>query len=166
VSLQVASIDAAASTGWSVLLEQAEHVLRQLQDATIDDPWAEASRREAALDYSKARGRRVSVVLYAPEEVARLRRLMSDDVSIERAQRELSTCASGAAASTVEALMFALREGGVDEPHVVRRLAQLDHAQVRDIATRLQKLEPHIAPAWTPEDVEALLTVWSETHAE
>src|SRR5262249_32553406 len=106
------------------------------------------------------RGGRVSIAPYAPEEIARLRRLMDDDVSLDRAWHELNGRPSGAAASTVEALMFALRSRGVQalgEPHVLRRLAQLDNAQLREIAVRLQKLEQHIASAWAPEDVEVLL---------
>jgi len=44
--------------------------------------------------------------------------------------------------------MFSLRSRGVQalgEPDVLRRLAQLDDAQAREIAIRLQKLKPHIA---------------------
>ena len=129
-----------------------------------DDAWAAPTWREAAFQYHKARDGRVSIVPYAPEHLARLCRLMADNVSLDRAWHELNGRASGAAASTVEALVFALRSRGVQalgEPDVLHRLAQLDDAQARDIAIRLQKLEPHIASAWTPEGVQVLLTVWS-----
>jgi hypothetical protein len=60
--------------------------------------------------------------------------------------------------------MLSLRSRGMralGEPDVVRRLAQLDDVQLREVAVRLLKLKPHIAPVWTPEDVEVLFTVRS-----
>ena len=130
-----------------------------------DDAWAAPGWREAALDYQKHRNGRVSIVPYAPEHLARLRRLMADNVSRERAWQELHGGRFGAATATVEALMFALRSRGVQaltEPDTARRLAQLDDAQLREIAVRLQKLKPHIAPAWAPGDVEVLIAVRSK----
>jgi hypothetical protein len=106
---------------------------------TTDGAWVEPGWREAAIEYHKDRGDRASIAPapYTWEEIARLRRLMDDNVSLDRASAEIAR-PSGAVASTVEALMFA-----------------------RDIAIRLQKLKPHIASAWAPEDVQVLLTVWS-----
>jgi hypothetical protein len=138
-------------------------------EVIADDTWAAPTWREAAFQYHKARGNRVSIAPYTPEHLARLRRLMADNVSLDRAWHELNGRASGAAASTVEALVFALRSRGVQalgEPDVLRRLAQLDDAQARDIAIRLQKLKPHIASAWTPEDVQVLITMWNKCDAQ
>src|SRR5262249_56953740 len=73
--------------------------------------WAAPTWREATLQYHKARDGRVSIVPYAPEEIARLRRLMDDDISLDRAWHELHGRQSAAAASTVEALVFGLRDG-------------------------------------------------------
>ena|SRR6516225_5632256 len=67
------------------------------------------------------------------------------------------------AASTVEALMFALRERGtaaLAEGLVRERLAQLDRAQVLQVGDRLQRLQPHIANAWTPAEVRQIFTTW------
>jgi hypothetical protein len=146
--------------------EFASRFLRPALDSYItiaDDAWDAPVWREAPLEYHEARGNRVSIAPYTPEAIARLRRLMDDSVSLDRAWAAIAR-PSGAAASTVEALMFSLRSRGVQalgEPDVLRRLAQLDDAQAREIAIRLQKLKPHIASAWTPEDVQVLLTVWS-----
>ena len=93
----------------------------------------------------------------------RLRRLMDDDVSIERAWHEINHPTDRAAASTVEALIFALRERGtaaLAEGPVRGRLAQLDRAQVLQVGDRLQRLQPHIANAWTPAEVRQLFTTW------
>jgi len=139
-------------------------VPKPIADDAWDDAWADPGWREAAaIDYREARGNRVSIAPYAPEEIARLRRLMDDYVSLDRAGAELSR-SSGAAASTIEALMFPLRSRGVQalgEPDVLRRLAQLDNVQLREVATRLQP-KPHMVSAWSPEDVQVLLTVRSK----
>jgi transposase len=65
-----------------------------------------------------------------------------------------------AAAATVEALMYSLRTRGVwalTEPATKRRLAELSDAQVDEVGTRLQRLKPHIARAWTADEVKQLL---------
>ena len=69
-----------------------------------------------------------------------------------------------AAASTVEALMFALRDGidALKDPSNQRRLGQLNDKQMQEVAARVQAFMPHIAPAWKPEDVQSLLSFWSE----
>jgi hypothetical protein len=72
-----------------------------------------------------------------------------------------------AAAATIEALVYGLRERGtpaLTEPEVERRLLDLDAEQLRAVCARLRNLKPHIARAWTPEEVEALVVIWSELH--
>jgi hypothetical protein len=99
-----------------------------------------------------------------------LRRLMRDDISLEQAWHVLNRAAQldRAASSTVEALMYSLRQGvqALGQPNTLRRLCELSDDQLRDVAVRLQKFQPHIAPAWSPEDVEALVIVRSEALAE
>jgi hypothetical protein len=93
----------------------------------------------------------------------RLRRLMDDDVSIERAWHEINHPTDRAAASTVEVLMLALRERGVAalaEPAVRQRLAQLDEEQVVKVGDRLQALRPHVAKAWTASELKELAQAW------
>jgi hypothetical protein len=141
------------------------------QDADrAGDAWADhPGWREAAIEYHEARGNRASIAPHTPEEIARLRRLMDDGVSLDRAWHELNGRRSGVAASTVEALMFSLRSRGVQalrEPDVLCRLSQLDDAQARDIAIRLQKFNPHIASEWTREDVQVLITMWNKCDAQ
>jgi hypothetical protein len=84
---------------------------------------------------------------------------------IERAYAELNQL-NHAAASTVEALMYSLRRG-VDEltkPDTQRRLSELSEDQLRAGCERLQNFKPEIAPAWTPEEIEALTNIWSAVH--
>jgi len=70
------------------------------------------------------------------------------------------------AASTIEALMFALRAGGtaLSDPHARRRLSELSEAQLHEVSARLQKFQPNIARAWTPVEVEFLVAIWIDLH--
>src|SRR6516164_3052884 len=70
----------------------------------------------------------------------RLRRLMADDVTLERAWHEINHPTDRAAASTVEALMLALRERGTaaqTEPNVERRLGASSESQLHEVCARL-----------------------------
>jgi len=63
-------------------------------------------------------------------------------------------------------LVFSLRAGGTALacPHARRRLAELAEAQLHKVSARLQTFQPKIARAWTPMEVELLVTVWSDLH--
>jgi len=131
-----------------------------------DDAWADPGWREAALEYHKHRGNRASIAPHAPEHLARLRRLMDDNVSRDRAWHALNGRASGAAASTVEALVYQLRRGGTElmNPDAQRRLAALSEQQLHEVSARLQKFMPHIARAWSASEIELLVGLWSDSH--
>src|SRR5262245_58125727 len=98
----------------------------------------------------------------------KLRRLMTDDVSLVEAWYELNvaTFFGRAAVSTVKALMFSLRNGvaALAHPETVRRLSELSDTQMREVAVRVQKLRPHIARAWTEKDLQVLLAVRSKVN--
>src|SRR5262249_52494139 len=97
----------------------------------------------------------------------RLRRLMADDVTLERGWHEINHPTDGAAASTIEALMFALRERGtaaLAEGSVRQRLAQLNEEQVVKVGDRLQALLPRVAKAWSADEVRQLLEAWEGAH--
>ena len=98
-------------------------------------------------------------------EIVRTRRLF-DEVSLERAWSEINDAPAKAAASTIEALMFSLRAGGAALacPQARRRLAELTETQLHEVCARLQKIDPNIARAWTPIEVELLVAVWSDLH--
>jgi hypothetical protein len=85
-----------------------------------------------------------------------------------RADRTEPPTPARAAASTLEALMYSLRERGIKalgEPDTLRRLCELSDEQLRDVAVRLQQFQPHIAPAWKAEDIRVLITVRSKARA-
>ena len=81
-------------------------------------------------------------------------------------ERTAMTTATLAPSSLVEALMFSLRRGteAITEPDNQRRLAELSEDQLLAVCQRLQNFKPNIAPAWPPEEVEALASIWSTVH--
>jgi hypothetical protein len=66
----------------------------------------------------------------------------------------------------VEALMYSLRRGieTITEPDNQRRLAELSEDQLLAVCQRLQNFKPNIASAWPPEEVEAIVSIWSPVH--
>jgi len=123
----------------------------------------------AASTTVETRGNRPLIVETEPERLARLRRLLMGSTSLERAWGELSTAHTRgrAAAATVEALVYGLRDGIEKLNHDrLRRLSELNEEQLRAVCERLQNFKPHIAPAWSPEEVEALAVIWSDLRHE
>jgi transposase len=89
----------------------------------------------------------------------KLRRLLQDDVSLERAYAELNR-RDCAAAMTVEALVWSLRERGLNalqEPATKRRLSQLNDEQLVEVGNRLQRFRPEIARPWTSDEIKELM---------
>jgi hypothetical protein len=79
--------------------------------------------------------------------------MMSNSASFDRAR------GSGAAQSTIEALMWSLRTRGTKalaEPETQRRLSDLSDDQLVEVGNRLQRLRPEIARKWTSEEVKIL----------
>jgi hypothetical protein len=95
-------------------------------------------------------------------QLERLRRLLADDVSLERAWHELRH--KSASASTVEALMYSLRRG-VDEltkADTLRRASELGEGQLKDVCRRVQHFDPKIASSWRSDKVAALIARWRQ----
>jgi hypothetical protein len=127
--------------------------------------WDAPSWRKAAINYRDSRADRSSV---EPPRLAR--RLMADDISLDRAWRELNAARNREAPEwTVEALMYGLRESVAAlrrRRDRLRRLSELSEAQLRVVCERLVNFKPHIAPAWTEGEVQALVKIWSDAHVE
>jgi hypothetical protein len=100
----------------------------------------------------------------------KLRRLMADDVSFVEAWYELNVAwiFGRGAASTIKALTFSLRNGvaALARPATVRRLAELSDTQMREVAVRLQKFGPHVAPVWTEKELQVLLAARNRVHGQ
>jgi hypothetical protein len=129
------------------------------------DAWMNApSWREAAREYHDARAGRPLIVEIEPERLKRLRNLLKDSTPFSAAYYEIARRDGGAPQPTVEALMYALRKGGsaLNESSNLRRLGELSERQLHEVCARLQKFTPHIARAWTPAEIEALVVTWTE----
>ena len=100
------------------------------------------------------------------QTIERARRLLDDNVSLERAWHEINARPGRAAQTTVEALMFSLRDGvgALSRPDTLRRLSELDDLQLREVVVRLLQFKTEIAEPWTPEEVEILLAVRRKLH--
>ena len=93
-----------------------------------------------------------------------LRRLLEDEVSLERAWSELNRGDGRTPEATVEALMYSLRRGvgEIDKPDTRRRLAALDKRQLKQVCRRVQNFKPHIAAPWSREEATALVSNWGK----
>ena len=122
--------------------------------------WDDKNWKTAAREYHPARGNRTLIVELEPERLAQLRRLMADNISLDRTWAELNQRQRvDAPQATVEALMFSLRSGvaALSTPDTQRRLSELDLEQVREVCGRVQNFKQHIAPPWTEADVGLLI---------
>jgi len=155
-----------AGTDWSGVIAAALEmmvtagIIEQPQPETII-PWDGASWRASAKDYHEQRASRRTSETISLERLAHLRRLMADDISIDRAWHELEADRT-APKATVEALMFSLRRGinELTQLSTLRRLSTLDEYQLEDVCLRVQAFQQRIAPAWSAADVDLLISAW------
>src|SRR5262249_61193149 len=63
-------------------------------------------------------------------------------------------------ATVVEALMYSLRRGvnELTQPDTQRRLSELNNDQLETVCLRVQAFEPNIAPAWSANDADLLIS--------
>jgi hypothetical protein len=101
--------------------------------------WSSPGWREASVEYHKQRGDSVAAVSYAPDDLARLRRLLDRNVSIERALHALNDpCNRPTPQATIEAIMHCVRERGLAALNL-ERLSRCDAAAIAQIDRRLTK---------------------------
>jgi hypothetical protein len=142
-------------TDWAGVLDGARNLLavaigEVTPTNTFDRACREADRKAASrpVDVRSLRARRLPA---------------DDDISYERAYYETLRDRSVPKA-TIDALVYSLRRG-INEltgPDAKRRLSELSEEQLRAVCERLRNFKPEIAPAWTPEEAEALTVIWSE----
>jgi hypothetical protein len=134
--------------------------------AVAADAWEAPSWKAAAREYHEARGHVGGKPSQPPDP--QLLALLDPKVSLEQAQRRLFEYRQdGAAASTVEALMFGLRDGIEAlpaNPDRLRRLSELSADQLKEVCARLQNFKPTIARPWTADEVAALVRIWGKSH--
>ena len=106
--------------------------------------WISAGWKQAALEYHHARGNRTLIVETPPEDLARLRRLMRDNVSLASAWAELNDPRNRPTPkATVDAVIHAVRERGLaalKEPVTAERLERCDAAAKAEIEQGIARL--------------------------
>ena len=95
-------------------------------------PGPRRARRDAAIEYHRERGESTLIVEIEPERLARARRLLADDVTLERAWAELNK-PSEVAASTLQTAEFLLQQ---KDPARMRRWLDRHSATGREAILR------------------------------
>jgi transposase len=136
-----------------------------------DDGWDREAWASAAREYRKDRGNRPSLVEYKAADLARLRSLLINKRSLDHVKAEIQAHHErqrNAAASTIDALTFDLRERGTEALADPKqgRIFQLGDEQITEVAARLRQLKPHIAKAWTADEAQQLISKWGALHRE
>jgi hypothetical protein len=140
--------------GWPAVIEGCHDLLAvAFGTNSMDDPFDSACReadRKAAARPPDPR-------------LKRLRRLLEDDVSVERAYHEIMR-ARPAPESLVEALMYSLRRGlsELSNADTLHRMSGLDEGQLKAVCHRVQNLKPEIATPWSSVDATTLIAKWRE----
>jgi hypothetical protein len=150
------SAGTAGDTGWSATIDACHGLLAiALGTNNMDDTFERACRgadRKAAARSQDPR-------------LTRLRRLLEDDVSLERAYHEIMR-ARPTPEATVDALVYSLRRGvnELTNADTLHRLSGLDEGQLKAVCRRVQSFNPEIATPWSSDEVAALIAKWRELH--
>jgi hypothetical protein len=130
------------------------------------DAWDSPSWREGAAEYRHRRGNNVLIVEIEPERLKQLRRLMSDNVSLERAWHEINRSAreryNEAPEATYHAVVYELRTHGLaqlKQANCQRRLCDLSAAQIKTVIASLQQRRSQY-PNVSDELLTALATIF------
>ena len=103
-----------------------------------------------------------------------MRSLLINERSLDRAKAKIQAHHEhhphhGVALSTIELLMFGLRERGHQGARRAQSAganSQLSKEQIAEVAARLRQLEPHIAKVWTADETQQLIAKWGELHRD
>jgi hypothetical protein len=156
VTSPAVSAGTAGDTGWLATIDACHGLLAialgtNKMDDTFERACREADRKTAA----------------HPQDprLTRLRRLLEDDVSLERAQHEIMR-ARPAPETTVDALVYSLRRrvNKLTNADTLHRLSGLDEGQIKAVCRRIQSFNPEIAIPWSSDEVAALIAKWRELH--
>jgi hypothetical protein len=146
-----------------LLFEAGELDLDEACEDIVADDWTFSH----ACDRADRRARRRR----EDPELARLRHMLEDDVSLDRAYAALNSDRLMPEA-TIEALIYSCRQGppALDQPDNVRRFGQLSERELREVYGRVQGLSLDLqhdgkpAVRWTAEQADALLDKWNACH--
>lgn len=124
---------------------QARHYDRARWRELAANAWSDPGWGAAAVEYRRALRHRHRMV--EPQRLAQLHRLMADDISLDRAWREINN-PGATPQTTADALLYQLRTGGLaafECPSCRRRLADLSAEQLREVIAALIRVRPRCA---------------------
>jgi hypothetical protein len=143
---------AKAGTDWLGILDGSRDLLaigvgENTEMDTFERACREADRRAAARPRDA--------------DLDKLRRLLDDDVTLAAASAKLRKHRP-TPATAVEALIYSLRRGvnELTQHDTQRRLSELNKGQLEAVCLRVQAFEPTIAPAWSADDADLLISAW------
>jgi hypothetical protein len=139
-------------TGWHAAIDGCHDLLAvAVGTNSMEDTFERACRQAGRKAASRPQDPRI----------LRARRLLADDISLERAYGEIMRDRP-APKAMVDALVFSLRRGvgELTNPDAQRRLSALDADQLEAVCLRVQAFQPEISPAWYAEDVDLLISAW------
>jgi len=140
--------------GWPAVIDGCHDLLAvALGTNSMEDTFERACRQADRKAASRPQDPRI---LHA-------RRLLGDDISLERAYGVIMRDRP-APEAMVDALVFSLRRGvkELGRPDTLRRLSVLNEAQLKAVCHRVQSFNLAIATPWSPEEVSALILKWKE----
>jgi hypothetical protein len=149
---------AAGDTGWSATIDACHGLLAiALGTNNMDDTFERACGGADRKTAARAQDTRLT----------RLRRLLEDDVSLERAQHEILR-ARPAPEAFVEALVYSLRRGidKLAQPDTQRRLSAVAEDHLEAVCLRVQRFQPKIAEPWSADDVDLLISAWRKSREQ
>jgi hypothetical protein len=133
------------------------------QNTRGGDYWSDPGWGKAARQYHAARAGRLLVTEIEPQRLARLRELLANDISLDRAWRELNERDDQPAPqATVDARVYELRTNGLaalKNPSCRRRLADLSNGQLQELMAALIRARPTYPPV-----TDELLLALDETR--
>jgi hypothetical protein len=166
---------------WMSLIEAADTALQRLRalkslrqvdvitdcwKKLADEAWAAPSWREAARGYRDARGGRVLIAENDPGRLRILRRLMGNEITLNRAwdemNRDVRDWYNEAPKTTYDAVEYELRTYGLSEfskCNCQRRIADLSVAQLKKLMVDLQQRRGQY-PAVSYELLAALASIY------
>jgi hypothetical protein len=125
---------------WNGVMQLAiENAISEAQD----DPWDNPGWAEAAEEYQKARGNRVSVIDIAPADVRRIKALLEPSVSLERAYWQIQNQPRPTPETVVDAILYCVQARGLaalKEPKNIERLSRCDAAALAEVDRRVAKI--------------------------
>jgi hypothetical protein len=150
------SAGTAGDTGWSATIDACHDFLGIAFGEYSDMDTFERACRDADRKAASQPG---------DPRILRARRLLADDIPLERAYDAILRDRS-APESPIDALVFSLRRGlgELTQPDTQRRLSAVAEDRLEAVCLSVQTFQPNIAEPWSADDADLLIAAWGKFH--